>query len=262
MAAPDRPADGHLGPPRTSSSSTRSSSTPPAACGGRVPGQGPRDDAVRGRREGRHPVLYVVTDNNMLSDAGRGRRAWRSPHPFALDGVVARGGDGRGALDLTRLRRGGEARRPGRRRRDAGIEADPDPRRFACLEGLRQRDATRGSRSRSRSAAPGAGFPGTRRTRAGRPSGWRAAAASAGGGGAPAEAAVASARPAAAGPHAAAAPRRGAAAGRHRLRAGRPRQPPLRHRRRRSARAEPLQLERRARLAPDGPPLELPVPPR
>ena len=43
----------------------------------------------------------------------------------------------------------------------------------------------------------------------------------------------------------------------------RPRQPPVRPRRRRPARAERLQLERRAQpLTPDGPPLELPVPPR
>ena len=41
-----------------------------------------------GRREGRHPVLYVVTKNNMLSDRGPATpRVALAPAAFSLDGV-------------------------------------------------------------------------------------------------------------------------------------------------------------------------------
>jgi hypothetical protein len=44
--------------------------------------------AFAGRREGRHPVLYVVTRNNMLSDRGPATpRVALAPAAFSLDGV-------------------------------------------------------------------------------------------------------------------------------------------------------------------------------
>ena len=40
-----------------------------------------------GRREGSHPLLYVVTDNNMLDERGGDVRFAPAPTRFDLDGV-------------------------------------------------------------------------------------------------------------------------------------------------------------------------------
>ena len=40
--------------------------------------------AFRGRREGRHPLLYVITDNNMVKDAGSTEQRF-APAPLAFD---------------------------------------------------------------------------------------------------------------------------------------------------------------------------------
>jgi hypothetical protein len=88
-----------------------------------------------GRREGRHPVLYVVTDNNMLSDRGPTTpRVALAPGRFTLDGVsreaVMDAHPWTYDVSLAEVRREGlvtENARPGSRR-------IPDPRRFAFLE--------------------------------------------------------------------------------------------------------------------------------
>jgi hypothetical protein len=88
-----------------------------------------------GEREGRHPLLWVVTDNNMLSDRGRTTRRHRpAPQQFDLRRVS------REAVmdahpwtyrvsseEVAREGRVDEAARP-------GSEKVPDPRRFAYLE--------------------------------------------------------------------------------------------------------------------------------
>ncbi len=88
-----------------------------------------------GRREGRHPVLYVATRNNMLSDHGRATpRVALAPVPFSLDGVSREA-----VMDAHPWTYGvsaAEARREGLVRDAAapGSKRIPDPRRFAYLE--------------------------------------------------------------------------------------------------------------------------------
>jgi hypothetical protein len=88
-----------------------------------------------GRREGRHPVLYVSTDNNMVSDRGKGTpRVELVPVPFSLDGVSREA-----VMDAhpwTYEVSAAEIRREGLVR-DAAVPGSgsiPDPRRFAYLE--------------------------------------------------------------------------------------------------------------------------------
>lgn len=88
-----------------------------------------------GRREGNHPVLYVVTRNNMLSDLGpQTPRVAVAPQPFALDFVSREA-----VMDAhpwTYRVSGQEVRREGLVSDDArpGSKRIPDPRRFAYLE--------------------------------------------------------------------------------------------------------------------------------
>ena len=97
-----------------------------------------------GRREGSHPVLYVVTKNNMLSDRGPGTpRVAPAPVAFSLDGVSREA-----VMDAhawTYRVSGQEVRREGRVRADArpGSGRIPDPRRFAYLEGCGSVSETR-----------------------------------------------------------------------------------------------------------------------
>ena len=201
-----------------------------------------------GRREGRHPVLYVVTRNNMLSDHGPGDAAG-GPRPGAVLARrrLARGGDGRPPLDVRRLRAGGEAGRPRAGRGRAGSKRIPDPRRFAYLEACaRVRDARLALEVGFAGANGGLRLAGLRRRRRRLPRrserllpGGGGAAAGRGGGRRPRVRLRAHTRP----------PRRDEprpAAG-FRLRPGRARQPPLRPRARRPAGAEPLQLDGRGR---------------
>ena len=89
----------------------------------------------RGHRLGRHPLLWVVTENNMLAESGKGRhRIAPAPFPFDLRSVSREA-----VMDAhpwTYRVSSEEARREGRVREDAvpGSRAVPDPRRFVTLE--------------------------------------------------------------------------------------------------------------------------------
>jgi hypothetical protein len=88
-----------------------------------------------GRREGRHPLLYVVTDNNMVSDRGSARARF-APEPVAFD---LSGVSREAVMDTnpwTYRVSAEEARREDRVQAGArpGGGRIPDPRRFACLE--------------------------------------------------------------------------------------------------------------------------------
>ena len=91
--------------------------------------------AFAGRREGSHPVLYVVTRNNMLSDRGPSTpRVALAPVPFSLDSVsreaVMDAHPWTHQVSAAEVRREGlvaDGARPGSKR-------IPDPRRFAYLE--------------------------------------------------------------------------------------------------------------------------------
>jgi hypothetical protein len=88
-----------------------------------------------GQREGRHPLLWVVTDNNMLSDRGRTTRRHRpAPQRFDLRDVSREA-----VMDAhpwTYRVMSAEVEREGRVAEDArpGSEKVPDPRRFLFLE--------------------------------------------------------------------------------------------------------------------------------
>jgi hypothetical protein len=89
-----------------------------------------------GRREGGHPILYVVTKSNMLSDHGPSTpRVALAPVAFSLDGVSREAV--MDAYPWTYHVSAQEVRREGRVRADArpGSGRIPDPRRFAYLEG-------------------------------------------------------------------------------------------------------------------------------
>jgi hypothetical protein len=91
--------------------------------------------AFAGRREGLHPVLYVVTSNNMVSDRGPATpRMALAPVPFSLDGVsretVMDVHPWTHEVSAAEVRREGlvvDGARPGSKR-------IPDPRRFLFLE--------------------------------------------------------------------------------------------------------------------------------
>ena len=91
--------------------------------------------AFAGRREGRHPVLYVVTRNNMLSDRGPATpRVALAPAAFSLHGVSREA-----VMDAhpwTHEVSAAEVRREGLVVDGAapGSKRIPDPRRFAFLE--------------------------------------------------------------------------------------------------------------------------------
>jgi hypothetical protein len=88
-----------------------------------------------GRYEASHPVLYVVTENNMVRDVGKDTpRMALAPRPFPLDSVSREA-----VMDAepwTYRVSQQEVRREGRVARDAraGSKHIPDPRRFVFLE--------------------------------------------------------------------------------------------------------------------------------
>jgi hypothetical protein len=92
--------------------------------------------AFRGAREGRHPLLWVSTDNNMVDDHGRRLpRFAPAAVPFDLTGVSREA-----VMDAepwTYRVTAEEVRREGKVAEDAspGSGRIPDPRRFAVLEG-------------------------------------------------------------------------------------------------------------------------------
>ena len=88
-----------------------------------------------GRYEGRHPVLHVVTENNMVKDSGPGTpRVALAPRLFPLEGVSREAV--MDASPWTYHVSGQEVRREGRIAPGAraGSKRIPDPRRFAYLE--------------------------------------------------------------------------------------------------------------------------------
>lgn len=99
--------------------------------------QGRGHDIVpfRGHRLGRHPMLWVVTENNMLAETGKGRRRI-APAPFAFDLASVSREAVMDAHPWTYRVSSEEARREKRVREGAapGSRLVPDPRRFAYLE--------------------------------------------------------------------------------------------------------------------------------
>lgn len=89
----------------------------------------------RGHRLGRHPLLWVATDNNMLAETGRGRRRI-APAPFAFDLASVSREAVMDAHPWTYRVSSEEARREGRVREGStpGSRAVPDPRRFVYVE--------------------------------------------------------------------------------------------------------------------------------
>jgi hypothetical protein len=91
--------------------------------------------AFAGRREANHPVLYVVTRNNMLGDRGPATpRVALAPVPFSLDSVSREAV--MDAYPWTHQVSAAEVRREGLVADGArpGSKRIPDPRRFAYLE--------------------------------------------------------------------------------------------------------------------------------
>ena len=89
----------------------------------------------RGHRLGRHPMLWVVTENNMVGETGKGRHRI-APAPFPFDLTSTSREAVMDANPWTYRVSSEEARREGRVREDAvpGSRAVPDPRRFVYLE--------------------------------------------------------------------------------------------------------------------------------
>jgi hypothetical protein len=100
--------------------------------------QGPEHvtTAFAGVHEGRHPLLWVATDNNMVRDRGRTTRRY-APMPVAFDLASASREAVMGANSWTYRVSAEEARREGRITPDArpGSGRIVDPRRYAYLEG-------------------------------------------------------------------------------------------------------------------------------
>jgi hypothetical protein len=88
-----------------------------------------------GRREGRHPLLWVVTDNNMLSDRGSTRERF-APAPRSVELVERSREMVMDAHPWTYRVSAQEVRREGRVAEGAvpGSKHIPDPRRFVFLE--------------------------------------------------------------------------------------------------------------------------------
>ena len=120
---PARPADGDVGAPHRHRVRLRR-----RAGRGRPRGRPSATRArtidilpFRGRRLGRHPLLWVVTENNMLAETGKGRHPHRARAlPLRSRVGVSRGGDGRAPVDVPGQLGGGAprgARAGGRRPR-------------------------------------------------------------------------------------------------------------------------------------------------
>jgi hypothetical protein len=101
----------------------------------RYQGRGHEIVPFRGHRLGRHPMLWVVTENNMLAETGKGRRRI-APAPFPFDLTSASREAVMDAHPWTYRVSSAEARREKRVRDGAvpGSRLVPDPRRFAYLE--------------------------------------------------------------------------------------------------------------------------------
>ena len=89
----------------------------------------------KGRREGRHPLLYVVTDNNMVKDAGATEQRF-APAPQAFDLTNVSREKVMDANPWTYAVTAQEARREGRvvKSPPPGSRQIVDPRRYAVVE--------------------------------------------------------------------------------------------------------------------------------
>ncbi len=89
----------------------------------------------RGRREGRHPLLYVVTDNNMVKDEGNARQRY-APAPIPFDLSEASREEVMDANPWTYVVTAQEARREGRVAKAPlpGSKLIFDPSRYAVIE--------------------------------------------------------------------------------------------------------------------------------
>lgn len=89
----------------------------------------------KGRREGRHPLLYVVTDNNMVKDAGATEQRF-APAPQAFDLTDVSREKVMDANPWTYAVTAQEARREGRvvKAPPRGSKQIVDPRRYAVVE--------------------------------------------------------------------------------------------------------------------------------
>ncbi len=89
----------------------------------------------KGKREGRHPLLYVVTDNNMVSDEGTTAQRF-APAPQAFDLTDASREKVMDANPWTYAVTAQEARREGRvvKSPPRGSKQIVDPRRYAVVE--------------------------------------------------------------------------------------------------------------------------------
>jgi hypothetical protein len=98
-------------------------------------GKGHELPRFTGRREGRHPLLYVVTENNMFGARGRGKLRF-APAPQAATLAFRSREAVMDAHPWTYRVSSQEVRREGRVAEDAapGSGRIPDPRRFAYLE--------------------------------------------------------------------------------------------------------------------------------
>ncbi len=97
----------------------------------------------RGKREGRHPLLYVVTDNNMVKDAGTTEQRF-APAPIAFDLTDASREKVMDENPWTYAVTAREARREGRvvKAPAPGSKRIFDPRRYAVVELCTAKDDT------------------------------------------------------------------------------------------------------------------------
>ncbi len=97
----------------------------------------------RGKREGRHPLLYVVTDNNMVKDAGTTEQRF-APAPMPFDLTDASREKVMDENPWTYAVTAREARREGRvaKAPAPGSKQIFDPRRYAAVELCTAKDDT------------------------------------------------------------------------------------------------------------------------
>jgi len=131
----DRSADGHVGPyHRHRVRLRRRGRRERTDCRRRIPGAGHEVPAFKGQHEGRHPLLWVSTDNNMVSETGPTRIRY-APMPVKFDLTdESREAVMDASLDLRDC--SVEMRREGKIADDApaGINKIADPRRFVFVE--------------------------------------------------------------------------------------------------------------------------------
>ena len=146
----DRSADGDLGPDDRHRVHLRRRGRRAAARSIAEEFQGPGHEvpAFKGQHEARHPLVWVSTDNNMVSESGPTRDPLRAARGGSISPTLARSGDGRAIRGSTRSPRS----RCGARARSTtipppGHNTIADPRRFVYVEAC-------GTSATPRSAVP------------------------------------------------------------------------------------------------------------